>query len=82
MYVIKKNPHIVVSFLTFVCFCVVITQVVRFTVQGSGLFRLRQVTLFILLEIVDEPMNGSSYAQYATPEYLKTIQLSSVNLEP
>jgi len=49
------------------------------------------VAFFILLDIVDEPMNGSSYAQCATPpclpwghrqEYLKTVQFSSVNLEP
>jgi hypothetical protein len=49
------------------------------------------VALFILLDIVDEPMNGSSYAQCATPpclpcrhrqEYLKTVQFLSVNLEP
>ena len=30
---------------------------------------------------VDEPMNGSSYEQCATPRYLKTVQFSSVNLE-
>jgi len=35
----------------------------------------------ILLDIVDEPMNGSSYAQCATPQYLKTVQFSSVNRE-
>jgi len=67
------------------------TQVVRFTVQGSGLFRLTAsqaasssggVAFFILLDIVDKSMNGSSYAQYATPQYLKTVQFSSVNLEP
>ncbi len=33
------------------------------------------VAFFILLDIVDEPMNGSSYAQYANPRYLKTVQL-------
>jgi hypothetical protein len=27
-------------------------------------------------------MNGSSYMQSATPQYLKTVQISSVNLEP
>jgi hypothetical protein len=27
-------------------------------------------------------MNGGSYAQCATPQYLKTVQFSSVNLEP
>ena len=40
------------------------------------------VAFFILLDIVDEPMNGSSYAQCATPQYLKTGQFSSVSLEP
>jgi hypothetical protein len=40
------------------------------------------VAFFILFDIVDEPMNGSSYAQCATPQYLKTVQFSSVNLEP
>ena len=72
----------------------VITQVVRFTVQGfplKGGFSLTAsqaasssggVTFFILLDIVDEPMNGSSYVQCATPQYLKTVQFSSVNLEP
>jgi len=35
-----------------------------------------------LLDIVDKPMNGSSYAQCAIPQYLKTVQFSSVNLEP
>jgi hypothetical protein len=50
---------------------------------GSGLFSLRRgVAFFILLDTVDEPMNGSSYAQCATPRYLKTVQFSSVNLEP
>jgi hypothetical protein len=56
----------------------------------SGCFPLLQmgieacggVAFFILLDIVDEPMNGSSYAQCATPQYLKTVQFSSVNLEP
>jgi hypothetical protein len=41
-----------------------------------------RVAFFILLDIVDEPMNGSSYMQCATPQYLKTVQFSSVNLEP
>jgi hypothetical protein len=36
----------------------------------------------ILLDIVDEHMNDSSYAQCATHQYLKTVQFSSVNLEP
>jgi len=40
------------------------------------------VAFFILLDIVDESMSGSSYAQCATPQYLKTVQFSSVNLEP
>jgi hypothetical protein len=40
------------------------------------------VAFCILLDIVNEPMNGSSYAQCATPQYLKTVQFSSVNLEP
>jgi hypothetical protein len=40
------------------------------------------VAFFILLDIVGEPMNGSSYAQCATLRYLKTVQFSSVNLEP
>jgi hypothetical protein len=56
-----------------------------------GLFRLTAsqaasssggVAFFIFFDIVDEPMNGSSYAQCATPQYLKTVQFSSVNLEP
>ena len=34
-----------------------------------------------MLDIVDEPMNGSSYAQCATPRYVKTVQFSSVNLD-
>jgi len=74
-------------------FCVTI-QVVRFTVQSFPLkaeFRLTAsqaasssggVAFFMLLDIVDEPMNGISYAQSATPRYLKTVQFSSVNLEP
>jgi hypothetical protein len=50
----------------------------------------RWFAFFILLDIVDEPMNGSSYAQCATPpclpwrqrqEYFKTVQYSSVNLD-
>ena len=53
----------------------------RFWVHGSG-FTVGRFALFILLDIVDEPMNGSSYAQCATPRYLKTVQFSSVNLEP
>jgi hypothetical protein len=40
------------------------------------------VEFFILLDIVDEPMNGSSYAQFATPQNPITVQFSSVNLEP
>jgi hypothetical protein len=77
------------------CIIVFVTiQVVRFTVQGFPLkagFSLTAlqaasssggVAFFILLDIVDEPMNGSSYAQCATPQYLKTVQFSSVNLEP
>ena len=35
-----------------------------------------RVAFFILLDIVDGPMNGSSYLQCATPRYLKTVQLS------
>jgi len=58
----------------------VTTQVVRFTVQGC--LACGGVAFFILLDIVDEPMNGSSYAQCATPQYIKTVQFSSVNLEP
>jgi len=34
-----------------------------------------------LIDIVDESMNGSSYAQCATPQNLKTGQFTSVNLE-
>jgi hypothetical protein len=81
----------------------VTTQVVRFTVKGFPLkagFSLTAsqaasssggVAFFIFFDIVEEPMNGSSYAQCATPpclpwrhrqEYLKTVQFSSVNLEP
>jgi len=37
---------------------------------------------FMLLDIVDELMSGSSSAQCTTPQYLKTVQFSSVNLEP
>jgi len=60
----------------------------RFNVQGFPLkagFSLTAsqaasssggVAFFILLDIVDEPMNGSSYAQCATPRYLKTVQLT------
>ena len=40
------------------------------------------VVFFIFLDVVDETMNGSSYAQCATPQYFKTVQFSSVNLEP
>jgi len=40
------------------------------------------VAFFILLDIGNEPMNGGSYAQCATPQYLKTVQFSSVNREP
>ena len=32
------------------------------------------VVCFILLDIVDVPMNGSSYSESATPQYLKTVQ--------
>jgi len=32
------------------------------------------VAFFILLDIVDEPMNVSSYKQCATPQYIKTVQ--------
>jgi len=49
----------------------------RQAVSSSG-----GVAFFILLDIVDESMNDSSYAQCATPQYLKTVQFSSVNLEP
>jgi len=38
--------------------------------------------LSLLFDIVDGPMNGSSYAQCATPQYPKTVQFSLVNLEP
>jgi hypothetical protein len=47
-----------------------------------GFLACTGVAFFILLDIVDEPMNGSSYTQCATPQYLKTVQFSSVNLEP
>jgi len=40
------------------------------------------IAFFILLDIVDEPINGSNYGQCATPQYLKTVQFSSFNLEP
>jgi hypothetical protein len=40
-----------------------------------------RIAFFILLDIVDGPMNGSSYPQCATPRYLKTVQFSSVNLD-
>jgi hypothetical protein len=36
----------------------------------------------MFFEIGDEPMNGSSYAQCATPQYLKPVQFLSVNREP
>jgi len=61
------------------------TQVVRFTFQGFPLkagFSPRRGRIFHIASIVDEPMNGNSYAQCATPQYLKTVQFSSVNLEP
>jgi hypothetical protein len=48
----------------------------------QGYFACGGVAFLILLDIVDDPMNGSSYAQCATPQYLKTVQFSSVNLEP
>ena len=48
---------------------------------GFRVFACAGVALLILLEIVDEPMNGSSYAQCATPQYLKTVQFLSVNLQ-
>ena len=57
----------------------------RSQVQSSevqGCLACGWVTFFILLDIVDEPMNGSSYAQCVTPLYLKNMQFSSVNLEP
>ncbi len=48
---------------------------------GSG-FTVGRFALFIFLEIGGEPMNGSSYAQFTTPQYLKPVQFLSVNLEP
>ncbi len=66
--------------LFFVYLVLFVTQVVRFTVQGC--FACGGVAFFILLDIVDEPMNDSSYAQCATPQYLKIVLFSSVNLEP
>ena len=84
-----QNPN-VKMFSKTISYLSVNTQVVRFTVQGSGFFSLTAsqaasssggVAFFILLDIVDEPMNGSSYAQCATPQYLKTVQFSSVNLD-
>jgi len=47
-----------------------------------GFLACTGVAFFILLDIVDEPMNGSSYTQCAIPQYLKPVQFSSVNLEP
>ena len=38
------------------------------------------VAFFILLDIVGEPMNSSSYAQCATPQYLKTVQFNQLTL--
>ena len=55
--------------------------VFRFWVHGSG-FTVGRFALFIFLEIGDESTNSSSYAESATPQYLKTVQFSSVNLEP
>jgi hypothetical protein len=52
----------------------------QFRVQGY--LARGGVAFFILLDIVDEPMNGGSYAQCTTLQYLKTVQFSSVNLEP
>jgi hypothetical protein len=52
----------------------------QFRVQGY--LACGGVAFFILLDIVDEPMNGSSYAQCTTLQYLKTVHFSSVNLEP
>ena len=55
---------------------------IEFHTRVQGCFACGGVAFFILLDIIDEPMNGSSYAQYATPQYLKTVQFSSVNREP
>ena len=55
---------------------------IEFHTRVQGFLVCSGVAFFILLDIVDEPMNGSSYAQCATPQYLKTVQFSSVNLEP
>ena len=48
----------------------------------EGCFACGRVAFFILLEIVDEPMNGRSCSKCAAPRYLRTVQFSSVNLEP
>ena len=56
----------------------VTTQVVRFTVQGF--FACGRVAFFILLDIVDEPMNGSSYAQCATLNISKPCSFNQLTL--
>ena len=48
----------------------------------EGRFARGKVAFFILLDIVDEPMNGRSFPKFAPPRYLKTVQFLSVNLEP
>ena len=63
-------------------YCFTDAKKLRKRSQVQGCFACGGVAFFILLDIVDEPMNGSSYAQCATPRYLKTVQFSSVNLEP
>ncbi len=66
-------------FVTFgFCYCIINIKSVT-QVLGSG-FTVGRFALFIFLDIVDEPMNGSSYAQCATPQYLKTVQFSSLTL--
>jgi hypothetical protein len=45
-------------------------------------FTFGEVSFFLLFDIVDEPMNSSHYAQWATTRCPKTVQFSSVNREP
>jgi hypothetical protein len=37
-------------------------------------FTFGEVSFFLLFDIVDEHMNSSHYAQWATPQYLKTLK--------
>ena len=80
---VKETDSVNLPLNAFFRWIFVTIQVVRFTVsRWKQDFACDGVAFFILFYIVDEPMNGSSYTQYATPQYVKTVQFSSVNLEP